>query len=217
MGKKFGKSQNNPYICRRSLNLFFCMQQPIVNIHTHSPREHEITPRIEGIHPWEAELWSGTLPPLSPACEAVGEIGLDRSHELSAAPQEALFEAQLSQAEMSSLPVILHSVKAFEPVMEALAHHSLQGVIFHGFIGSTQQVERAVKAGYYLSFGAGALRSPRTVDVIRSLPDDRLFLETDCSPFPIEELYREVAVLRGTTPEALMTVTRANFRKLFRR
>lgn len=190
---------------------------PIVNIHTHSPRGHEITPQTEGIHPWEAELWSGTLPPITPTCEAIGEIGLDYSHELSRESQTELFEVQLRRAEEASLPVILHAVKAFEPVMEQLSKHQLRGVIFHGFIGSVQQAERAVKAGYYLSFGSGALRSPRTVDVIRSLPDEHLFLETDCSPFPIEELYAEVAVLRNTTPEALMEITRQNFKTLFGR
>ena len=197
--------------------LNYLAMEKIVNIHTHAPREMEITPCIEGIHPWEAELWNGELPSLTPNCEAIGEIGLDRIHELTSINQEGLFEAQLQRAEEADLPVVLHVVKAFEPTMEYLSRHKLRAVIFHGFIGSTQQAERALQQGYYLSFGPGALRSPRTVDVIRMLPDRALFLETDCSPFPIEELYAEVAVLRNTTPEALMEITRKNFNTIFKR
>ncbi len=190
--------------------------EPIVNIHTHRWRAGELTPRTEGIHPWEADRWDGVAPTLSPACEAVGEIGLDYARAVDRLRQEELFRVQLQLAAARNLPVVLHCVRAFEPTMRLLALYPLRAVIFHGFIGSWQQAERALDKGDYLSFGERSLNSPRTREVIRKMPLERLFLETDENPTPLREIYRLVAELRGMEAAELERVTMENFKRIFK-
>ncbi len=191
--------------------------QPIVNIHTHHPQPGELTPQTEGIHPWSAEQWDGEIPALLPECEAVGEIGLDYACGVDRLRQEELFRAQLQLACTQRLPVVLHCVRAFEPTMRILGDYRLQQVIFHGFIGSWQQAEQALKEGYFLSFGERSFRSPRTVETMRHTPLERLFLESDESPTPIGEIYRQAAGLLNLEPVYLKHIIRSNFKQIFRR
>lgn len=191
--------------------------EPIVNVHTHTLRERELSPRCEGVHPWQAEVWHGELLPLAEGCEAVGEIGLDYACKVDRHRQEELFRIQLRRAEEHRLPVILHCVKAFEPVMRILGEYPLVGVVFHGFIGSWQQAERAIKKGYYLSFGERSLASPRTVEAMQKTPPERLFFETDESLISIEEIYQIASGLLSLQTEELKEITRDNFKRLFKR
>lgn len=180
-------------------------------------REGELSPRTEGIHPWEAERWDGVAPTLSSECEAVGEIGLDYACAVNREKQEELFRRQLQLAETAHLPVVLHCVRAFEPTMRLLAQYRLHAVIFHGFIGSWQQAEAALGKGYYLSFGERSLASPRTREVIQKMPLERLFPETDESPMEIREIYHIIANLRNIEQTDLEQITMDNFKRIFKR
>jgi len=186
-----------------------------VNIHTHRPRPGEVTIRAEGIHPWEA-AGDWTLREPSAACRAIGEIGLDYARPVDRGRQEVLLRAQLRQAERLGLPVVLHCVRAFEPLMKILDDYRLRAVIFHGFIGSSVQAAAALKRRYCLSFGERSLRSPRTVEVLRGMPGEFLFLETDDSPTPIETVYRRAAAVRACTEEELLRTVRENYERIFR-
>ena len=129
--------------------------------------------------------------------------------------QERVFRAQLTQADKRNLPVILHCVRAFEPMMKILTEYRLCVVIFHGFIGSVQQAKRAIDAGYYLSFGPNAFRSPKTIAALQSTPDDRLFAETDDSGEAIENVYLQIANARNISTEKLKEITNKNYNKIF--
>lgn len=190
--------------------------QPFVNIHTHHPRAEEINITCFGIHPWKADVWNPEVPIGIPnETEAIGEIGLDYAALADPKSQIILLRRQLQIAEERRLPVILHCVKAFEPLMKELESHTLRAVIFHGFIGSVQQAQSACKRGYYLSFGERSMRSPRTVDALRQIPLDRLFLETDECPAPIAELYEDVAVIRGMKVCDLQKAIMENYQRIF--
>lgn len=192
------------------------MESVVVNIHTHTLRAGELSPRCEGLHPWQADAWQGEEFSPSPQCEAVGEIGLDYACGVSHQAQERLFRAQLKVAEERELPVVLHCVRAFEPTLKLLSGYRLRAVIFHGFIGSTEQAQRALRAGYYLAFGERSLHSTRTLEAMRQMPLERLFVESDESPTPIEELYQRVAEVVGVTVEELKKQTLENFKQIFR-
>ena len=186
----------------------------LVDIHTHNPRLGVLSPTMAGIHPWDAER---ELPmPEFSACDIVGETGLDYSTNVSKEAQYELFLKHLAAAEKFEKPVVLHVVKSFEDVMLALRRYTLQGVVFHGFIGSSEQAKRAISQGYYLSFGNRSLRSPRTCDVIATIPIENLFCETDDNTeFSIEKIYEEVAALRGIIHEELASEIEKNYRRLF--
>lgn len=188
-----------------------------IDIHTHNPREGILSPRMAGIHPWHAER-GGELPDFA-ACDIVGETGLDYAAKGDRVAQMRLFREHLDAAAKLHKPVVLHVVKAFEDVMVTLRDYpTLRGVVFHGFIGSVEQARRCFERGYFLSFGARSLRSPRTREVIAITPANLLFVETDDSTTPtIEELYGEVAAIRNETVEELKHRIEENYKMLILR
>ena len=188
----------------------------LVDIHTHNPRSGVLSPTMAGIHPWDAER-NLPMPDFS-ACDIVGETGLDYAKEVSREAQQELFMKHLAAAEKLEKPVVLHVVKSFEDVMLALSKYQLKCVVFHGFIGSREQAQRAISEGYYLSFGDRSLRSPRTREVIATIPIEKLFCETDDNTeFSIEKIYQEVAALRAISHEELASEIEKNYRRLFDR
>ena len=148
-------------------------------------------------------------------CLAIGEIGLDKACTSNFATQQELFERQLEIAARRNLPVVVHCVKSSAEVVATLAHYPIRAVVFHGFIGSTEQAEQIWMAGYNTSFGFGALRSPKTLRTIEACPTDRLFLETDDSKISITALYKEVAHLRNVSIESLKNDIYNNYKRVF--
>ncbi len=188
----------------------------ITDIHTHNAQTHAQTIETVGIHPWhtlEADLSAVELTAVG--VDAIGEIGLDFACDVPREEQMALFRVQLAIAERLKKAVVLHCVKAFEEVMKVLSEHRLQAVIFHGFIGSADQAQRAVRQGYYLSFGERTFRSNKTIEALRSTPLSNLFVETDESATPIEEIYEKIAELRGVSIAELMEATEENLKRIF--
>ena len=184
----------------------------IVDIHTHNARTDTQTIDTVGVHPWHANSADiSNIERLATESDAIGEIGLDFVCDVPHEVQEQIFRAQLTIAERLKKPVILHCVRAFEEVMRVLRDYHLSVVIFHGFIGSTTQAQRAVAQGYYLSFGERTFRSPKTIEAMRSTPLSHLFIETDESTTPIEEIYTRIAELRGISLAQLTQATENNF------
>lgn len=201
------------------------MHPPFVDLHTHrrapetgtvAVRSHRLgrgeslppAPFTAGVHPWDVgaadfsvldffdEDHSGLI--------GVGEIGLDFSREIDKNLQSIWLEKQLTIAEKKPLPVVLHCVRAYNETIAALKKHRLQSVVFHGFTGSPELAGQLAGAGCFLSFSPKSFHSPRTVEVVKTLPATQFFLETDDDPgTSIEEMYTKAAVLRGTTVEAL--------------
>lgn len=188
----------------------------IVDIHTHNALTHAQTIDTVGIHPWNALVGEiSAIAECVASADAVGEIGLDFACDVPREAQITVFRAQLTIAERLKKPVILHCVHAFEEVMKILSDYRLPVVIFHGFIGSKEQAQRAVAEGYYLSFGERTFRSPKTVEAMRSTPLSHLFVESDESTTPIEDIYAQIAKLRGISIAELSTATEHNFRLIF--
>lgn len=186
-----------------------------IDIHTHNPRADVLSPSMAGIHPWRAEE-GAELPDFS-HCDIVGETGLDYACKVDRELQKRLFIVHIEGAIKAGKPIVLHTVRTTEEVLKILSgYKAIRGVIFHGFIGSWQQAQRCIERGYYLSFGERSLRSPKTREVIAKMPQNLLFCETDDNTdIDIEEIYRSVAEIRGTTPEELLRTIEDNYKNLF--
>lgn len=187
---------------------------PYIDIHTHHPTHRHTEPMAVGIHPWAAgnevfssDMFNGAI--------TIGEIGLDFACDVDRERQIAIFQVQLAEAERRNLPVVLHCVRAFEPMMKILSEYCLRAVIFHGFIGSTEQALRAIEKGYYLSFGPSSFRSPKTIRVMREIPLENLFAETDDSQEKIENVYHRIARERGIEIDDLQQAIEKNYNKIF--
>ena len=188
----------------------------ITDIHTHNTQTEAQTIDTVGIHPWHAENADlATIEAAAMEVDAIGEIGLDFACDVEREVQMAVFRAQLAIAEREEKAVVLHCVKAFEEVMKIVLEYRLKAVIFHGFIGSVEQAQRAVQQGFCLSFGERTFRSPKTIEALRSTPLSLLFIETDESTTPIEEIYEKIAELRGIPTTKLITAIEENFNRIF--
>lgn len=194
------------------------MITPFVDIHTHRFSGRCIELHARGVHPWRAGEcdWVQVVgDSMFAGAQAVGETGLDYACGVDRAAQERLFRLHLAAAERLALPVVLHCVRAFEPVMAILGQYSLCAVIFHGFIGSPQQAARALQRGYCLSFGPSARRSPRTLEALRMCPADRIFAETDDAGADIAEVYAMICDVCGVGMEALKERLAQNYYDIF--
>ncbi len=143
-----------------------------------------------GIHPNSAFEWDqdaqNEIETLAahPKVVAIGEIGLDfyRDHTTPQQQMQAL-QSQLDLAAASRLPVILHSRKAEQPLLEMVLSSTLHGV-FHAFEGSPEQAKLLADQGFLV--GAGGQITYKKNEFHRqlffSVPLSAIILETD-SPF----------------------------------
>lgn len=176
-----------------------------------------------GIHPWrieqqrlekDFELLESKL--VLNGCYAIGECGLDKRIETPLEEQLIVFERQLLLAEHHKKPVILHCVAAFQEVIEVKKKLNITvPMIIHGFSKHVQLAESLVKNGFYISFGKYLLRNPELENVFSSMPDDRIFLETDTIEEGIYEVYELAARYKSISVERLATKIESNFKYVF--
>jgi TatD DNase family protein len=161
---------------------------------------------------------------------AIGEIGLDYfyDHSRREVQKQVLIE-QLQIARETKLPVIIHCRDAWEDLGEIIARHwagSGQRGILHCFTGSREEAFRFLDWGFMISF-AGNVTFKKAEDlreVAREVPLDRLLTETDSpylAPVPnrgkrnepvfVLDVARQLAELRGMSPEEMGTLTGRNF------
>lgn len=190
---------------------------PYINIHTHSQENVVIVAGssvllCRGVHPWDAAHVSEFS---VEGVAAIGEVGLDYACDVDRGLQQKVFRSQLALAERAGLPVVLHSVRAMDDTLKIIADFTLPAVIFHGFVGSAQTSERILKAGAYISFGHRAFGSPKTIESLRGIPAERIFLETDTAEMPIEEIYARAAEIRATDVMTLKEQIYSNYKNIF--
>ena len=194
---------------------------PYVNIHTHRPTGRGIELRTAGVHPWSAdreaaEAFATRFNDNGPSgIEAIGEIGLDYARPVDRQLQLDVLRIQLELARRINLPVVLHCVRAFEPLMRELAACEPRAVIFHGFIGSPEQARQALRRGYCLSFGERTFASPKSLRALREVPLGQLFLETDDDPVTIESIYERVAATLDLPLTKLKRDLYENYKRVF--
>ncbi len=200
-----------------------------------------------GFHPHEAaRLKRETIVKLAevanhPRVVAIGEIGLDFYR--NRAPRTLQLQAlkwQLELAAEINLPVIIHSRQAKKDMLTLLHDWTSsykqqsgqpRGVI-HCFSDDVETAQRYLDMGFFISFGAyiGYPSSGHLNNVIRSIPPDRLVIETD-SPFLPPQSYRGkrneptylpltatvLAEIRQVSLETIAKDTTQNAYHLFRR
>lgn len=167
----------------------------------------------------------------NPKIKAIGEIGLDYHYEdIPRQLQKAAFRAQMKLAEELQLPVIVHEREAHADAMEILDEFPAVTGVFHCYSGSAEMAKELVRRGWYIGF-TGVLtfkNAKKAVEVAKSLPHDRLVLETDCpymAPEPFRGkrnhpgyLYRmaeKLAELWELPVEEVQTITLENGKRLY--
>ena len=135
---------------------------------------------------------------------AIGETGLDYYRDRSPrADQLRAFEAQLTLAADTGLPVVIHTRAAEEDTFAVLRERAAAlTVVLHCF-SAPQRLDECVERGYMCSF-AGNVTYPKATDLqeaARQLPDELLLVETDApflAPQPVRGKPNEPANVRLT-------------------
>lgn len=149
---------------------------------------------------------------------AIGEAGLDKVRGPALGLQKKLFCKQIDISEKLEKPLIIHSVKANNEILELRKKLTpLQPWILHGFGGHIQEMEQFTAAGIYLSFGPKILYPQgKGADSLRAVPEDKFFLETDHTNKSIIALYQRATEIREVSEKTLVETIKTNFYNLFK-
>lgn len=166
-----------------------------------------------GLHPWDiGDDWEERIRDVATSAKAgnvvmIGECGIDKINSTAALEiQTAIFIKHIEISEKLKKPLLIHCVKAFDTII-ALHRKTrpAQQWIIHGFRGKPQLAASLLKEGLYLSLGEHFNNV-----TAKTIPADRLFVESDESIKSIEEIYTAIAKARGCTPQELAEQTREN-------
>ena len=160
-----------------------------------------------GIHPWtltkeNADIqWEALREFIKDKrIIAIGECGLDKLKGPSMELQTAVFKQEAALAENSSLPLIIHCVKAFNELIQLKKEISpCQPWIIHGFRGKLPLALDCIRHGFYLSIG-----SHFQENTLKAIPLDRLFIETDESEESIGSIYQRIAETKGISQQEMI-------------
>jgi len=164
--------------------------------------------------------------------KALGEIGLDYHYDFS--PREVQrhwFDVQLSLAEETGMPVVIHDREAHGDCVELLRSHRgrFPGGIIHCFSGSYEMAKICVDMGFCIAFGGSLTfkNASKIVEAAKKLPLDALLIETD-SPYLTPEPFRgrrndpgrvslvceRMAQIKEIDPEMMALITMENGKRL---
>jgi TatD DNase family protein len=197
-----------------------------------------------GVHPHHAaDLDDAALQELAtlaaaPEVVAVGECGLDYFRNLSPRPEQlAAFRRQLDLAVRLRKPVFLHQRDAHEEFLAVLHDYGsrLVGGVAHCFTAGTAEARAYLDLGLYIGITGWICDERRGLhlrDVVRTIPAQRLLIETDGpyllprdlepkpqgrrnEPMYLPHVLRAVAAARGESPQELALQTTRNAHTLF--
>jgi TatD DNase family protein len=171
-----------------------------------------------GMHPHEAAAFDLTrdLPRIRQHLEqgavAIGECGLDYHYDNSARDvQREVFAAQLRLAAEVHRPVVVHTREAVDDTAAMIREAGQAGVrgVLHCFTGPATLADVALEWGWYVSFaGVVTFRKWTGDDLIRSIPTDRLLVESDApylAPVPFRGKRNEPAHVSLTLSKVAAT------------
>lgn len=197
-----------------------------------------------GVHPHHAtELDEAALQELAtlatqPEVVAVGECGLDYFRNFSPRPaQLAAFRRQLDLAVQLRKPVFLHQRDAHDEFLRVLREYGsrLVGGVAHCFTAGVAEARAYLDLGLHIGITGWICDERRGLhlrEVVRTLPAQRLLIETDGpyllprdlhpkphsrrnEPMYLPHVLHAVAAARGQSPQELASLTTRNALTLF--
>lgn len=179
-----------------------------------------------GLHPWwiadgtcgEDEL--AAFERLARCERFIGEVGLDFARDRAATreAQLAAFDRVAAACAGGEKVLSIHAVRAAGDVLDVLGRRgALDGnaCVFHWFSGTSDELQRALRAGCFCSVNPRMLASKRGRAYARAIPEGRLLLETDepaeegaaydarGARLRLERMIDDLAALRGAPRDEL--------------
>jgi TatD DNase family protein len=164
---------------------------------------------------------------------AIGECGIDLYWDRTfLREQEEAFSTQIKWAMDLDLPLVIHARDSFDEIFTILEHQGgteLRGV-FHSFTGGPEELKRALSFNFMIGInGIVTFKNSNLAEVVRSIPLNRLLLETDApflAPVPyrgkrnessyLVETAAKVAEIYKLSVNELAGITTKNTQVLFR-
>jgi len=163
---------------------------------------------------------------------AIGETGMDLYWDKTfRQEQEEVFKIQIGWAKELKLPLVIHARNSFQEIFRVLDEEGVQGLhgVFHSFTGSRDELKKALSYDFMIGInGIVTFKNSNLGDVVKSIPLDRLLLETDApflSPVPhrgkrnessyLVEIASKVAEIYNLRKEEMGKVTSRNAEYLF--
>lgn len=169
-----------------------------------------------------------------PKVVAIGEAGLDYFYDNAPRDVQATgLRTHIAASRITGLPLVIHARDADDDMAAILQDETGKGsfpFILHCFSSGQKLAEKAIELGGYISF-SGILtfkKSAEIREIARSLPHDRLLVETDApylAPQPYRGKRNEPAYVRetakvladtiGVSEPEIEEITSQNFFRLF--
>lgn len=176
-----------------------------------------------GIHPWfltgetrQEQMKKVNLYAAHSNVIALGEAGFDKLRGPDPITQRETFEDQALLARELGKPLVIHCVRAWE---ELLQSHSRikprRPWMIHGFRGKKELALQLISKGMYISFWFDFILRPESSALVRILPAERIFLETDGSGTDIKTIYEKVARDREVDEDRLKEQIFSNYFSFF--
>ncbi|MFN3198950.1 MAG: TatD family hydrolase [Bradymonadia bacterium] len=147
-----------------------------------------------------------------PEVVALGEAGLDYNRDFSPRPvQRHWCAAQLQLATELKMPVFLHSRDAHADMLALVSEHRdglVDGVV-HCFTGTAEEARDWLDLGLHIGITGWICderRGTHLREVVKTIPLDRLMVETDC-PYLMPRTLRPRPKTRRNVPAHLPHVT----------
>lgn len=178
-----------------------------------------------GVHPWyvadTTASWKDELNSyLAKFPNAVvGECGLDNLKAGNQELQEEIFIYHLGLAKKLRRPVCVHALKANNQI-EVLLHKMPDKFMLHAFGGSLDFLQKILKYGGYISLCASAKKQKKHIDIVKSIPKEKLLIESD-GPYlsdynEIDEFTSYVARIKNIDKIELVKQVYQNFEEFCR-
>lgn len=200
-------------------------QPDVLELVNQYPHEfNDLVPNYSiGIHPWyivedriEADFEFLESKLTDKKCLAIGECGLDKRIAISMDLQQNVFEKHLALAEKYQKPVIIHCVAAFQELIAITKNRKVSvPMIVHGFSKNELVAKELLANGFYISFGKWLILNPELEVVFQSVPNERIFLETDTITEEIQEVYALAAKYKNLEINSLEEIVLKNYNTVF--
>jgi TatD DNase family protein len=183
-----------------------------------------------GYHPTEGTDYEGVLRLIEQNHDrivGIGEVGLDYHWEddlKKRDQQKVVFERFIDAAQKHRLPLVIHSWDAEPDCFQMVKERKIQ-CVFHCYSGPLDLLKQIIERGFYVSMSTHITFSKHHKTLIRSIPLEKLLLETD-SPFLGPEHHRnlpwniklsaeKIAAEKGVPKETVLETAKQNAIKVF--
>ena len=163
---------------------------------------------------------------------AIGETGIDLYWDKTfIREQEEAFKIQIQWARELKLPLVIHARDSFDEIFTAMDETGTEGLrgVFHSFTGTEETLQKALSYDFMIGInGIATFKNSNLAEVVKSIPMDRLLLETDApylAPVPyrgkrnessyLVEIAAKVAEIHNLTKEEIGKITSRNAGQLF--